>query len=188
MPRKPVTSPIAVVLSMFVLQGCMTVLGKKTQAVSVTSRPAGARVLVDGTDIGQAPVGLKMAKSPPHVIRFEKEGYRPVEIRLKKRKSWPFIVLPNLLWAPPILLATVNVDAQTESQEFRNTAGLVLAVAVPLAAMIIDGSSPKSTRLEPGHVSITMEKDGGGGRPTVIEMDDARFRSLVWISLRLDNP
>jgi len=188
MPQRSATFPIVAVLPMFVLQGCMTILGKKTQAVSVTARPAGARVLVDGAYIGQAPVGLRLAKRPPHVIRIEREGYRPVEIRLKKRKSWPFIVLPNLLWAPPILLATVNPDAQTRSQEFWNAAGLALAVAVPLTAMIIDGSSSESTRLEPGHVSITLKKDDSRGEPSVIEMDAARFRSLAWISIYIDNP
>src|SRR5512137_282835 len=130
MLRRARTIPIIAALSMFVLQGCMTILGKKTQAVSVTARPAGARVLVDGAYFGLAPVALRLAKKPPHVIRIEQEGYRPVEIRLKKQKPWPFIILSNLLWAPPILLATINPDAQTKGEEFWNGAGLALAVAV----------------------------------------------------------
>lgn len=87
MPGKSMAAFFTIALSLFSLQNCVTMLGKKTQGVTVTARPAGARVFVDGTYEGVTPLGLRLGKKPPHVVRIEKEGYRPVEIRLQKRKA-----------------------------------------------------------------------------------------------------
>jgi hypothetical protein len=181
--QRPLTLFLLISFLALSLPGCVTILGKRTQGVTVTARPAGARVLVDGAFEGLTPLGLRLAKRPPHVIRVEKEGYRPVEIRLKKRKAWPFIVLPNLIWAPPILLSTINVDAQSRSEEFWNVAGPILALSASAGAMIIDGLSQKSTVIEPRHLSITLEEDRGGGETRIIEMDAADFRNVTWISV-----
>jgi PEGA domain len=186
MARKLLIAGLAAGLA-FSSPGCATILGRKTQSISVTARPAGARVLVDGRYVGDAPLGLRLAKGLPHVIRVEKEGYRPVEIRPRRRKAWPFIVLTNLIWAPPILLMTFNPDAQSRSEEFWNTAGPILAVSASLGAMALDALLPKSTVLRPRHLSITLEEGSAGREPAVIEMDPSDLRRVIWISV-LDKP
>lgn len=81
----------------------------------------------------------------------------------------------------------MNVDAQTESQEFWNIMGPVLALSASVGAMVLDGLSQKSTVIEPRHLSITLEKDPGGSRPLVIDMDAAAFRNIYWISVLGDD-
>jgi hypothetical protein len=137
----------------------------------------------EGTYQGEAPLSLKLAKEPPHVIRIEKDGYRPVEIRVKKRKPWLPIILGNLIWIPPIAMLGFNPDAQIREQEFARDFFPVLALCVYIGGVALDGSSSRSSDIEPRHVSIMVEKNAGGGEPKVIEWDAADFRGLHWITV-----
>jgi len=161
----------------------MTLVGRKAQHVTVTARPAGARVLVDGEFEGVTPLALRLAKKPPHVIRIEKEGYRPVEIRLTNRKLWFPILLGNLVWIPPVAIWGFQVDAQTPYQEFAKTFFPVLSLAVYAGAVVLDATSPKGTVLDPIHLSIFLERDSGDGGTSVIEMDPEEFLNIHWISV-----
>jgi len=183
MLRRTTSLALIVTWLVFSLQGCMTIVGQKRQFVSVTAGPAGARVLVDGAYQGETPLNLKLAKKPPHVIRIEKEGYRPVEIRLRKQKLWLPIIFGNLIWIPPIAMWGFNPDAQSPWEEFAKYFFPILALSVSVGAMVLDGASPKSTIIEPRHISVLLEKGDGDGEPLVIEMDAAAVRGLTWISV-----
>lgn len=167
------------------LQGCVTLLGKRTQSVIVTARPAGTRVLVDGEFKGLTPLALRVPRPTPHVIRFEMDGYRPVEVRLKKRKNWTAIVLPNLIWSVlaygPAAISGFDVDSQGQANLHK--ALMVVFFAATPAAMLIDGSSAKSNMLEPRHFTVTLEKDEGAGPPAVLMIDPEDFEGVTWISV-----
>ena len=173
----------ALLLAAMLGQGCMTLVGRKAQHVTVTARPAGARVLVDGEFEGITPLALRLAKKPPHVIRIEKEGYRPVEIRLKRGKLWFPILLGNLVWIPPVAIWGFQVDAQTPAQEFAKAFFPILSLAVYAGAVVLDATSPKSAVLDPRHLSITLERGSGDGGTSVIEMDPEEFLNIHWISV-----
>lgn len=183
MSRKTIGRAVIACWLALSLPGCLTIVGKRSQNVGITATPFGARVLVDGTFRGETPLILKLAKKPPHVIRIEKDGYRPVEIRLKKQKLLIPLFLSNLLWAPPIAFLGFNPDAQTPGQEFAKVFFPVLGLAVSVGAMALDGASAKSAVLKPGHISVALEKDDGGREPRVIEWDAADLRDLRWISV-----
>jgi hypothetical protein len=174
---------IALLLSALFLPGCVTILAKRAQAVVVTAKPAGARVLVDGELRGATPLALRLEKRLPHVVRVEKDGYRPVEIRLNTRKNWVAIFFPNLIWASLGLPALANVDAQTGRDRLLGAAFITLGLVTPLAAMLIDAHSAKSNLIDPRHFTVTLEKDAGLREPVVILMDPAEFRNIIWISI-----
>lgn len=185
-PSKAVLPALALLLAALLGQGCMTLLGRRSQSVTVTASTVGAGVYVDGKLAGVTPLALDAAKRAPGVIRIEKDGYRPVEIRLKKRKAWVPVILPNLLWAPPIAVWGFNPDAQSPREEFWGVAFPVLGALVSVAAMIIDGLSDKSTMLAPRHLDIRLEPDtGSGAGPLVLVMDTGSFRSVRRISVLL---
>ncbi len=187
MPRRSLALFLAVSFAVLWFPGCMTLLGKRTQGVTVTARPAGARVLVDGRVEGVTPLALKLDKKPPHVIRIEKEGYRPVEIRLKTRRNWFPIIFPNLLWAGLGLPALANVDSQTARDRFFSAAFITLGVAAPVSAILLDAHSAKSRVITPSHLVIALEEGGAGGPPVIVEMDPVDFRGLTWISVLADD-
>ncbi|OGD13216.1 MAG: hypothetical protein A2W20_02965 [Candidatus Aminicenantes bacterium RBG_16_66_30] len=180
---KAAVPTLVLLLASMLGQGCMTLIGRKAQHVTVTARPAGARVLVDGEFEGVTPLALRLAKKPPRVIRIEKEGYRPVEIRLKNRKLWFPILLSNLVWIPPVAIWGFQVDAQTPAQEFAKAFFPILSLAVYAGAVVLDATSPKSTVLNPSHLSIALERDSGGGETSVIEMEPEEFLNIHWISV-----
>jgi PEGA domain len=169
----------------FPLQGCLTIVRKSHQAVHVTAMPKGARVLVDGTYRGEAPLSLKLAKKPPHVIRIEKDGYRPVEIRLRKRTPWVPIILSNLIWVPPIAVMGFNPGDETPEEQFAADFFPLLALGVYIGAVALDGWSSRSTEIEPRHLTIILE-NSPDGEPKVTELEAASFWGLYWISVRVD--
>ena len=64
----------------FFFQGCMTIIRGSSQGIPVTSAPMGAKIIVDGEEIGNTPLNLRLKRKRSYVIRIEKQGYNPVEI------------------------------------------------------------------------------------------------------------
>jgi serine/threonine-protein kinase len=50
----------------------------ETGSISVDSRPRGARVLLDGREVGVTPLRLRSISSGSHAVRIELAGYKPV--------------------------------------------------------------------------------------------------------------
>ena len=90
--------------------GCATIVHGTRQSVTVTSDPTGATVTVlsqkPGTEAiersrpGLTPITLDLTRRDPNlVIRLEKDGCPPVDVRLKRSLSgWTFV---NLIAANP---------------------------------------------------------------------------------------
>jgi hypothetical protein len=101
--------------------GCATLVHGPRQTVTVTSEPSGAQVIVlsdrpDASRIvrstpGVTPIRLRLTRRDPNiVIRLEKDGCSPAEVRLKRSISgW---IAPNLLSANP--LAAQGLDSASD--------------------------------------------------------------------------
>ena len=50
--------------------------GRSTGALAVDSRPAGAKVFMDGRLVGRTPMALPSVRARSHAIRLEHAGYR----------------------------------------------------------------------------------------------------------------
>src|SRR5687767_14651753 len=55
--------------------GCATLITGKTQIVSVTSEPPGARVMLNGTYLGVAPISAAVARQTDYHVVAQLEGY-----------------------------------------------------------------------------------------------------------------
>src|SRR5512136_134316 len=92
---------LVLILIIGLTTGCQTLSRGRSQWVPATSRPAGVRVSVDGVPVGTTPVSLKLTRRDLHVVRFELDGYRPVEIRMsQKRPPVAETILTSIFWAP----------------------------------------------------------------------------------------
>ena len=78
---------------------CATIMQGTSQEVSVSSTPTGARVLVDGAEMGKTPLVASLKRKDKHVVRVELEGYQPFEMALGRATSgwvWGNIVFGGI--------------------------------------------------------------------------------------------
>jgi hypothetical protein len=45
--------------------------------LAIVSRPAGARVFLDGHPVGTSPLAMSKVSAGSHVVRLERDGYLP---------------------------------------------------------------------------------------------------------------
>jgi len=57
--------------------GCRSLPERYAETVRIESVPAGATVYLDGKAQGRTPLRLELVRSRSHLIRLEREGYRP---------------------------------------------------------------------------------------------------------------
>jgi hypothetical protein len=68
--------------------GCATVVHGRTQAVTVTSEPAGASVFIESQLVGVTPARMELSRRDAHIVlRLEKDGFAAQEIALKRSVS-----------------------------------------------------------------------------------------------------
>lgn len=181
-------------LPLFSAPGCQALSRGRTQHIPATSRPAGVKVLVDGTAVGETPINLKLTRRDIHVVRFELAGYRPVEIRVtKKRPPIGETILTSAFWAPvgsvvlgfPMFLVWYAVEKP--EGEWGGFGQAVISAAAGfvagwVAGTVIDSHLPSNFDLSPQTLFIEMEKaDGATDAPFIIETDSACLRRVCWI-------
>ena len=96
--RKTKSILALIVSSVFFFQNCATIIRGTSQKIPVTSNPTGAKIIVDGEEMGYAPLNLKLKRKKSHVIRIEKQGYNPLEIRTTRKTSAGLSVFANIFW------------------------------------------------------------------------------------------
>lgn len=195
MRRERAMAAALLVAAAFFLQGCATLGRGPSQKIPVTSFPAGARVLVDSRDVGTAPLTLDLKRQRPRVIRIEKEGYNPREIRIKRNKP------SALFWGGPlsygfcggVFLAHVlpwMVPDFPDKIGFRGTilgwyllGGLTGAAAASLIPLT-DLATGAAYSLSPKSLDVFLMPDRGQPRLDVTTIDEARLRDVHWLRIR----
>lgn len=89
--------------------GCASIIHGTKQEIAVSSIPTGAEVSVRGVHMATTPSVIKLKRKNSNIaIRFEKEGYEPVEIAL--RRSTDGWIVGNILFGGLIGLAVDFID------------------------------------------------------------------------------
>jgi len=90
-------------------------------SVRVETRPAGARILIDGRDVGQSPTTIEnVGTDKPHVVEARRAGYKnasgPVPVERPAEFLVTFSLEPQRTFGKVVLLsslpATVELDGQ----------------------------------------------------------------------------
>lgn len=71
------------------LSGCATIvhLGG-SEEINVSSEPAGAKVVIDGTQLGVTPLATKVERKKDHAIVLTKEGFQETQTKVESHLSW----------------------------------------------------------------------------------------------------
>ena len=99
---------VALVLVCLYLASCASILKGTHQEVNFNSTPQKARVIVNGTDMGESPLSLKLESKKDYVIEFRAEGFKPKTVAIANHVGAGWIILDVLCGLVPVI-----VDAAT---------------------------------------------------------------------------
>jgi len=183
------------VSSVFLFQNCATFIRGTSQEIPVTSIPSGAKIIVDGKEMGYAPLLLKLKrKKKSYVIRIEKQDYNLLEIKIIRKPSVLLSAFGNIFpWGIPIggyvgyrianvLLAEAKLTAGNLMAYF----GIILAGATlgGVGAATVDGISGAWYKLSPKELNVTLKKIEGNPQPNFILIDAEHFQNIKWIRIK----
>lgn len=100
---------IAIAILALATSGCATIFQSGPDHVPVTSSPSGAKVFLDGKEVGVTPIEVSIERDAEGVIRIEKDGYNPYTKDLDKKINWWLI-------ADVIYIIPAGVDLITHNQ------------------------------------------------------------------------
>ena len=190
------------VLSVFFFQNCMTIFQGNSQKIPVTSNPIGAKIFVDGEAWGNTPLNLKLKRKRDHVLRIEKQGYNPLEIRITRKTSAAFSVLGNMIWGfmgaslaggksfgALILFGGWFLPKDEWEEELRKTGNnMLLGFLIAWGgAILLDYVSGANYGLSPNELNVTLTKIEGKLQPNLILVDAETFQNVKWIRIKCDD-
>lgn len=90
---------LSLLLLAMVYSGCATVLDGSSQPVNIDSSPHGARIYVNGIEVGTTPLSMQMKRSKSTMILAKKNGYEDQQLALQTKINGTFWV--NILTGGP---------------------------------------------------------------------------------------
>lgn len=194
------------VSSVFLFQSCATIISGKSKRIPVTSRPVGARIIVDGEERGYTPLILNLKKSNSYIVRVETPGYNPLEMRISRKvsDSLPLSILGNMvtLGLPCMIVAGVFFGAaeawawgpfgilfytkeeQEKINRKANRAALIGFVLGTGSGILVDTLSGANFTLSPKELTVTLSKIEGKPQPNFILIDAEQFQDIKWIRIK----
>ena len=138
-------------------------LGKDFGTLAVETTPAGASVLVDGTDRGAAPLTLRLAPGN-YAVRLEKDGYRPRDFNVTLARLQELTI----------------AGAQATLEQKLGTLTVYADPPTPDAKVFLDG-------VEKGTAPLTIENVPAGEREVKIEAGEFGGAALARVEDRQAN-
>jgi len=187
--RRPGCAAVFLAASVFLMQNCATIVNRTTQKIPVTATfiggTGGAKVFVNGKLVGTTPLMLKLAKKRPAVIRIEKDGYNPREMRIKRdRSNSGSVIMGNLLLGPLVgfgLAMWLGRDRDWDDHMARRM--LLMAVISTAAFIGVDSASGAGYSLWPETIEVVLTRVNGTPRTDTVEIDATRLRDVKWFRI-----
>ena len=181
------------VSSVFLFQSCATIIRGTSQKIPVTSNPIGAKIIVDGLEIGYAPLELNLKrKKKVQIIRIEKQGYNPLEIRITRKTSVGPIIGDLLLGGSMVFVCGLGYFRSDLSNDLPSALGWVCLIGGGILLLtspfIVDIISGADHVLSPTELNVTLTKIKGNAQPNFILIDAEQLKNIKWIRIKcIDN-
>ena len=174
----------SLVTSIFLFQNCATIYKGTSQKIPITSEPSGTMIMVDGNEIGHVPLVLKLRKNKSHIIRIEKQGYNPYEIKIMKKISISVLaILGNYFLASTALY----IYWRLAGIENTDKSGWPI-IGLTLGLTLVDTLSGANFTLSPTELHVTLTKLEGKSQPNLIIINAEQLQNIKWIRIKcVDN-
>jgi hypothetical protein len=175
---------------------CATIIRGTSQEIPVTSNPIGAKIILDGDEMGITPLNLRFKRKRNHVIQIEKQGFNPFMIRTTSNISL-LSTLGNIVpWGYPLgglLGFSLGMWLTQDDDDFgeglgKIGTGAILGIILGWGfAVWVDSSSGAKYSLFPKELNVTLTKIGKDTQPDFIIIDAEKFQDIKWIRIKCDD-
>jgi hypothetical protein len=109
--------------TLFLSTGCATILKGSHETVDITSDPSGARVQINGIDVGTTPVSAKVDGTENQLIQVRKEGFDSRSMLISSSVGAGWVIVDVICGVWPIVIDAITGDWKSLD---RNDAHFVL--------------------------------------------------------------
>lgn len=95
---------LSLVLVCIYLSSCALVFKGTKQELSANSDPSRAQVWVNGIQMGETPITLKLESKKTYAIEFKKEGYKSKTVNVTNHIGAGYIILDIVCGLVPIII------------------------------------------------------------------------------------
>lgn len=151
------------VATLFLLQGCATLVRGNVEPVFVRSEPSGARVVIDSIPRGATPLVVSLKRNARHNVEVDAAGYVSQMLRTQADTDYLPLAGNLLLFHPAAVVVGIGVDLVTGSHR-RVTPGVLSFRLAPVDA----AARPASARLwQPAPIGsqLRVSQDGRAATP-----------------------
>lgn len=96
--------------------GCATILKGSRESLTVVSQPAGAKVQINGIDVGNTPLTTRVNGTNDQLVMVRKDGYETRTILVASSVGAGWIVVDFLCGVLPLLVDAVTGDWKSLDQ------------------------------------------------------------------------
>ena len=127
----------------------------RTGRITVRTAPAGARVLIDGKDVGKTPLTVPNLARGTHTVRVMRDGYTSLDRRVSITTGEPTATLTlNLTRTPPPAARGASPAPAAQASAAREQTSLLVESRPTGATVILDGKRVGTTPMSLPSVTI----------------------------------
>ena len=127
----------------------------RTGRITVRTAPAGARVLIDGKDVGKTPLTVPNLARGTHTVRVMRDGYTSLDRRVSITTGEPTATLTlNLTRTPPPAARAASPAPAAQASAAREQTSLLVESRPTGATVILDGKRVGTTPMSLPSVTI----------------------------------
>ena len=96
--------------TLFLSTGCATILKGSHETVDITSDPSGARVQINGVDVGSTPISAKVNGTNDQLIQVRKEGFESRSMMITSTVGAGWVIVDIICFGWPLLIDAITGD------------------------------------------------------------------------------
>jgi len=163
------------------------------EKIPVTSNPIGAKVIVDGKEVGTTPLNLKLRRKKIHNIQIEKEGYEPFTVIITRNTSMFTSLLGNyIIGALPGAMLFQSIFPEENRSAFGGGGLIDDSVIIGMlfgwgAAIAVDFITGANYNLSPDNLILSLSKNIENPLSNFIMIDEEHFQKIKWIRVKFSD-